>query len=152
LPAVALTAASVCQPKSVTRFLSADAPLEQVKVSRLVKRADFLRLNRSRKWAAPGLVLQMAETPDLSPPQASGLRVGFTVTKKVGIAVVRNRAKRRLREAARAVLPLYACPGHDYVLIGREATLTRPFASLVEDLKQALRKVHGGRPPKAEVP
>jgi ribonuclease P protein component len=71
------------------------------------------------------------------------------VTKKIGNAVVRNRAKRRLREVARAVLPLYGTPGHDYVLIGRDATLTRPFTSLIDDLKQALRKVHGGRP-KAE--
>lgn len=123
-------------------------------MSRLIKRADFLRLNRGRKWAAPGVVLQMAETPSSDPPQtkATDIRVGFTVTKKVGNAVVRNRAKRRLREAARAVLPLLAVRGHDYVLIGRDATLTRPFATLVEDLKQALRKVHGGRPPKTEEP
>ncbi|MBL9095411.1 MAG: ribonuclease P protein component [Alphaproteobacteria bacterium] len=118
----------------------------KVKVSRLKTRADFLRLARGRKWAAPGLVLQMA------PVEGDETRAGFTVTKKIGNAVVRNRAKRRLREVARAVLPLYASPGCDYVLIAREATPDRPFASLVEDLKQALRKVHGGRPPKAEEP
>jgi ribonuclease P protein component len=78
------------------------------------------------------------------------IRVGFTVTKKVGDAVRRNRAKRRLREVARAVLPLYAVEGTDYVLIGRDATLTRPFADLIEDLKMALRKVHGGSARKAE--
>ena len=115
-------------------------------MSRLIKRADFLRLNRGRRWAAPGLVLQMAPIPD----QSDAVRVGFTATKKLGGAVVRNRVKRRLREAARAVLPLSAQRGHDYVLIGREATAERPFAQLIEDLKQALRKVHGGRPPKAE--
>lgn len=115
-------------------------------MSRLLKRADFLRLSRGRKWAAPGVVLQMGETPSEIDAPVNEIRAGFTVTKKVGDAVVRNRAKRRLREAARAVLPLYATAGHDYVLIGREATLTRPFASLIEDLKQALRKVHGGRP------
>lgn len=126
-------------------------------MSRLIKRADFLRLNRGRKWAASGLVLQSAETPapgtsepNTDEPASPGIRLGFTVTKKVGNSVVRNRAKRRLREAARAVLPLYARPGYDYVLIGRDATLTRPFAALIEDLKLALRKVHGGRPPKAE--
>jgi ribonuclease P protein component len=122
------------------------ATRDKVKVSRLLKRADFLRLARSRKWAAPGLVLQMAATPE---PTAE-LRAGFTVTKKVGNAVVRNRAKRRLREAARAVLPLYGAPGCDYVLIARDATPDRPFAALIDDLKQALRKVHGGRPQNAE--
>jgi ribonuclease P protein component len=115
-------------------------------VSRLIKRADFLRLSRGRKWAAPGLVLQMAPTPEPS----TALRIGFTATKKLGNAVVRNRVKRRLREAARQVLPLSGQAGHDYVLIGREATAERPFASLLDDLKLALRKVHGGRPPKAE--
>ena len=122
------------------------APRDKVKVSRLTKRADFLRLARGRKWAAPGLVLQMAETPAPTPEA----RAGFTVTKKIGNAVVRNRARRRLREVARAVLPLYGAPGYDYVLIAREATPVRPFASLIEDLKLALRKMHGGRPPKAE--
>ena len=144
-------AASACRLKSpATQRLSAGAPNEKVKVSRLMKRADFLRLARGRKWAAAGLVLQMAQTPPEKVAQPDEVRAGFTVTKKVGNAVVRNRAKRRLREAARAVLPLYGARGCDYVLIGREATLTRPFSSLIEDLKQALRKVHGGRPPKAE--
>jgi ribonuclease P protein component len=126
------------------------APSPKVKVSRLKTRADFLRLARGRKWAAPGLVLQMAPSPDISPALTAQARAGFTVTKKIDNAVVRNRAKRRLREVARAVLPLYASPGCDYVLIAREGTPERPFASLIEDLKQALRKVHGGRPPKAE--
>ena len=121
-------------------------PSAKVKVSRLIKRADFLRLSRGRKWAAPGLVLQSAPTPDAT----EGLRVGFTATKKLGNAVVRNRVKRRLREVVRAVLPLYGQAGHDYVLIGREATAERPFQALIDDLKQALPKVHGGRPPKAE--
>ena len=115
-------------------------------MSRLLKRADFLRLSRGRRWAAPGLMLQMAPMPE----PADALRVGFTATKKLGGAVVRNRVKRRLREAARAVLPLLGSPGHDYVLVGREATAERPFVALIDDLKQALRKVHGARPPKAE--
>jgi ribonuclease P protein component len=126
--------------------VSGGTPAPKVKVSRLLKRADFLRLSRGRRWSAPGLILQMAPAPE--PSQA--LRIGFTATKKLGGAVVRNRAKRRLREVARAVLPLLGERGHDYVLVGREATAERPFASLLEDLKQALRKVHGGRPPKAE--
>ncbi len=123
-----------------------DTPTLPVKVSRLLKRADFLRLSRGRRWSAPGLVLQMAPTPEPS----GALRVGFTATKKLGGAVARNRVKRRLREAARAVLPLLGQKGHDYVLVGREATADRPFVALIDDLKQALRKVHGGRPQKAE--
>lgn len=115
-------------------------------MSRLLKRADFLRLAKGRRWSAPGLVLQMAPMPE----EADAIRAGFTATKKLGGAVVRNRVKRRLREVARMVLPLYAKPGCDYVLIGREATATRPFPSLIDDLKLALRKVHGGRSPKAE--
>jgi len=144
-PAVAPTAASACRPESTKPLPSPDAHHE-VKVSRLLKRADFLRLARGRRWSTPGLVLQMVQPTAPAP----GIRAGFTATKKIGGAVVRNRAKRRLREAARAVLPLYATPGCDYVLIARDATPERPFAALIEDLKLALRKVHGGRPPKAE--
>ena len=70
--------------------------------------------------------------------------MGFTCSKKVGNAVARNRAKRRLREIARHVLPEHGVPGWDYVLIGRpEITATRPFQVLLDDLRQALRKVHG---------
>ena len=141
-------AVSACRLKSKknARVSAPGTPPTPVKVSRLLKRADFLRLSRGRRWSAPGLVLQMDPTPDPTPD----IRVGFTATKKLGNAVVRNRVKRRLREAARAVLPLLGSSGHDYVLIGREATAERPYAALIDDLKQALRKVHGGRPPKAE--
>ncbi len=71
------------------------------------------------------------------------MRVGFTCSKKVGNAVARNRAKRRLREVARLVLPRYGRPGWDYVLIGRsEATAAREFQALQQDLVYALKKVH----------
>ena len=69
------------------------------------------------------------------------LRVGFTVSKKVGKAVVRNRARRRLRAAASVVLPTHGPQGHDIVLIGRAATNGRPFAALVGDLETALRRL-----------
>jgi len=77
----------------------------------------------------------------------SGIRVGFTCTKKVGNAVARNRAKRRLREVARMVLPAHGRDGWDYVLIGREgATADRRFEDLKQDLISALKKLHQNRP------
>ena len=77
---------------------------------------------------------------------ATGIRVGFTCTKKVGNAVARNRAKRRLREVARLVLPDHGLDGWDYVLIGREdVTAARPFEDLRRDLISALKKLHQGR-------
>jgi ribonuclease P protein component len=107
------------------------------------QRRDFLAAARARKWIAPGLILQGRDRGEPETPP----RVGFTCSKKIGKAVVRNRAKRRLRAAAREVLPARARPGWDYVLIGRPgATVSRPFADLVSDLETALTKVH--RPPK----
>jgi ribonuclease P protein component len=70
-----------------------------------------------------------------------GVRVGFTVSRKVGNAVARNRARRRLRAAAAEVMPRHAKAAHDFVVIGRSATLTRPYAALVGDLKTALRRL-----------
>lgn len=81
-----------------------------------------------------------------APGEAEGVRVGFTCSKKVGNAVARNRAKRRLRAAARAVLPGIGRAGWDYVLVGRpEATAARPFASLCDDLAGAIAAIHAGR-------
>ncbi|WP_426957853.1 ribonuclease P protein component [Muricoccus radiodurans] len=104
-------------------------------IPRMKKRRDFLRASsRGKRAARPGLVLQaVAET-------GGPLRVGFTVTKKVGNSVVRNRTKRRLREAARAVLGESPPPGWDVVLIGRDDTRARPFDQLKGDLRGALRQ------------
>ena len=112
-------------------------------VGRLKRRAEFLRVAASRrKWAAPGLILQAAPAePQDENASAPTMRVGFTCSKKVGNAVARNRAKRRLRAAAREVLGLEATPRHDYVLIGRTETLRRPYALLLQDLRTALKRV-----------
>ncbi len=116
-------------------------------IGRLKRRSEFLRVaGARRKWAGPGLVLQVGEKtrPAESDPRAD-LRVGFTASRKVGNAVARNRAKRRLRAAAQRVMSASAKPGRDYVIIARAATLTRPFAELVADLEGALRRLGAHR-------
>lgn len=112
----------------------------------LKTRADFLRTRAGRQAAMPGLVLQARPSPtaiqaDLR--DADRLRVGFTATRKLGGAVARNRIKRRLRAAAGSVLANQGRAGHDYVLVGRSATLDRPFVLLLDDLNKALVRVHG---------
>ena len=104
--------------------------------TRLKRRAEFLRAAaKGRKAPAPGLVLQALARGDAGPP-----RVGFTVTKKVGNAVIRNRTRRRLKEAARIVLAGQDLRGTDLVLIGRDATRSRPFIALQDDLRRALTR------------
>ncbi|WP_422075298.1 ribonuclease P protein component [Tranquillimonas rosea] len=116
-------------------------PAVSFRMSVLKKRADFLRASRARRQAMPGFVLQARRRADDEPAQ--GVRVGFTCSKKVGNAVARNRAKRRLRAIARELLPHEGRDGWDYVLIGRrEVTASRPFATLRADLSRALDKVH----------
>lgn len=112
----------------------------RITVGRLTKRPDFLRVAGGRhKWAAPGLVLQArrSEVTDETPL----CRIGFTATRKVGPSVVRNRARRRLRAAAAQVMPDHAMPGFDYVLIARAETCRRPFAALITDLIESLRRL-----------
>ena len=89
---------------------------------------------RGRKLSRPGFVLQALDSSDA----ARAPRFGFTVTKKTGNAVVRNRIRRRLREAVRLSAGDVARPGVDYVLIGRRAALTLPFDRLVDDLRSGL--------------
>nr|WP_246237277.1 ribonuclease P protein component [Halovulum dunhuangense] len=113
-------------------------------LSVLRKRADFLAAARARRQATPGFVLQ-ARRRGVEEP-ATGIRVGFTCSKKVGNSVARNRAKRRLREIARAILPRQGHDGWDYVLIGRaDETANRPFALMLADLEQALSRIHADR-------
>lgn len=111
------------------------------RLMRILKRRDFLAANRARKSAAPGFVLQArARGVDEWP---GAVRVGFTCSKKVGNAVARNRAKRRLTALANETLPLAGRPGWDYILIGRkDASATVPYLRLKVDLIKALERVH----------
>jgi ribonuclease P protein component len=105
----------------------------------LRNRPDFLAAARAKRQGTPGMMVQARFRGD----DTADIRVGFTCSKKVGNSVARNRAKRRLREVARMILPDQGKPGYDYVLIGR-ATVTsqRPFDDLQNDLSIALKKMH----------
>lgn len=140
-------------------------------IGRLKKRPEFLKVAAARsKWVTPGLILQarrrlppgeeassllaggIAADDAAAEDAAAGgtaarevaVRIGFTVSRKVGNAVCRNRARRRLRAAASQVLPELGRPGFDYVLIGRSGTLDRSYAALIEDLRTALKRVPNG--------
>ena len=105
----------------------------------IAQRKDFLKAASARRQGTASFLLQARDRRDGDPQT----RIGFTASKKIGNAVMRNRAKRRLREVVRAVLPALAEPGWDYVLVGRPGvTLDRDFATLKADLDTALRQVH----------
>jgi ribonuclease P protein component len=112
------------------------APVGLIALQRLTRRADFLAANAGRRAVMPAAILLVRRRDDGGPA-----RVGFTVTRKIGSAVVRNRLKRRLRALAREVLPAAGVPGADHVLIGRAEGLTRSFALMRADLARALARM-----------
>jgi ribonuclease P protein component len=114
-----------------------DAPL---KIERLKKRPDFLACAQG-PYCARGAVLVQARPRDAEPL----VRAGFTATKRIGGAVERNRAKRRMREAARLLLPALATPGFDYVFIARGGVTTRAWPRLLDDVKSALIRLAADR-------
>lgn len=141
-PAKPLWVAAASSPTAAPKGASACRhSYAMARVEGLKTRAQFLSVAAAkRKWVAPGLILQAK--PPCHRPAAEAAGLGFTVSRKVGNAVARNRAKRRLRAAAREVLPSVAKAGYDYVVIGRKSTLTRPYEALVADLRQAVLRLN----------
>lgn len=103
------------------------------KIQRLTRRAEFLAAAKGVSSARGAVVVQA-----LAREGQEVIRAGFTATRKIGGAVVRNRAKRRLREAARLLLPHHGAPGVDYVFVARGGTTARPWPRLLDDVKSAL--------------
>ncbi|HEV7353604.1 MAG TPA: ribonuclease P protein component [Brevundimonas sp.] len=122
---------------------------EHPDIQRLTRRPQFLAAAKGRSEARGAVVVQRLAREDGSPH----VGVGFTATRKIGGAVVRNRAKRRLREAARALLPRLGEPGCDYVLVARMGTTVRPWDRLLDDVASALtRLATQGAPPRTPRP
>ncbi|UEM20050.1 ribonuclease P protein component [Skermanella mucosa] len=117
-------------------------------LGRLKRRPEFLAVaGARRKWVAPGLILQARRHDDRQHPGAGdpSVRVGFTASKKVGNAVARNRAKRRLRALAAEILAEHGAPETDFVLIARGETLVRPWNDLRQDLTTCLKRLKAWR-------
>ena len=111
-------------------------------LGKLTRRAEYLAANGGRRAPTPGFILLVRPRGDDDP----AIRLGITVSRKVGGAVVRNRMRRRFRELARAILSQSGIPGADHVMIGRAAGIERPFAELRTDLEKALSKVKRNSP------
>jgi ribonuclease P protein component len=129
-------AASACPPEP------AEAGAARPRIVRLKRRAEFLAVARGRRAAAPGFTLQAGRRPG----DDGAVGVGYTVTRRIGNAVVRNRVRRRLREAVRSIPAESFARGWNYVVVARAAALTCPFAQLRSDLQACLARLAGPRP------
>lgn len=117
-----------------------NSELTSKRVPTLKKRSDFLRLRTGKRYSTKSFVLETKASEQYKKTNFS--RVGYTVTKKVGNAVIRNRIRRRLREVVSKTFPQKSLANHDYVIIGKYGALTRDFTSILKDLEQALDHVH----------
>lgn len=108
---------------------------------RLKQRPEFLRVAATgQKWVAPGLIVQVRKRT-FGETNTNDARIGFTVSRKVGNSVKRNRVRRRLKAAAADIMTKHAQGGTDFVIIGRKSTLKRPFTALIADMTMALKKL-----------
>lgn len=120
--------------------------LTLARIETLKKRRDFVRLNEGGdKFVTQNFIMLSGPQPEIE-LMADAARIGYTATKKLGNAVVRNRIKRRLREAARAVAPECAATGRDYVLIARHNACNCEFSSLIRDLRFAFPRIGKVKP------
>ena len=134
LQLVAIAAASGCQPERQTKALTATVTPLPAQPARLRKRSEFLAVRRGEKRRGRLFLLEVLHRSD-----DDGARVGFTVTKKVGNAVVRNRVRRRLKEAVRVHAAGDLVPGSDYVIVGRKDVLAAAFGQIAEELSRRVR-------------
>jgi len=111
--------------------------INNIKLGKLKKRSEFLYVRDGRYQARPSVVIQMRAQQD----PTDTVNVGFTATKKIGNAVMRNRCKRRLRELARDLLPQHGKPGYDYVFIARASTAKAEWTDLQKDVEKALLRL-----------
>ena len=117
-------------------------------IERLKIRPDFLAAAKGASCARGAVVVQALDRGD----GRELIRLGFTATKRIGGAVTRNRAKRRLRHAAATLVPLHGSAGRDYVFIARAGTAKRPWVRLLDDVESALISLAANQVPAADRP
>jgi ribonuclease P protein component len=131
--------ASRTRPQEAVGLITEQADRDMRGYSIIKKRSDFLAANREKRYATPGFVLLVKDRQD----ESTDIRLGITITKKVGNAVVRNRMRRRFRALAQEMLGQNGQPGADHILIGRDTGIERDFGALRSDMIKALGKLCG---------